>query len=359
MAAPGMLLAGIANPAQVDVLGAMDKGKERQATDMAGDILGQSIGGQIGKLAKIDPDKAIKVAELTNTPVNDKGRIDNLLGTVITTTKLWDAGLTDDALSTLQKQIDFTEAHTGVPADKLRLAYDSLAAGGTDESGQGFLSVGRNIDPSNKGEGYTLSEGQIRYDSRGRPIAANIKEGGGIDPDFLKEERKIGSQTVASLKKRAGDIQSSYGKVEGLIDQIKNDKSRIASGAAIMNLARLISPGVVTDQDFKTMSGAASPLATALALVGGRDPDLAKDLQRYADPTNPELVDADSILKVAGSVVGSEAPIILGQLDEAEQRGKRSGMNQRQYDTIFGGTGSIRQLSKFVPLSDEELLNKY
>ena len=148
--ANGGLLAGIMNPAQVDVLGSMDKGRERQAKQMAGEILGEQIGGKIGALANLNPEMGIKIAELTNTPINDKGRIDNLLGTNIMVSQLWDAGHKDEALRTLEKQINFTESKTHEKAEALRLAYDDLSAGGQGESGQGFLAVGRKINPLNK-----------------------------------------------------------------------------------------------------------------------------------------------------------------------------------------------------------------
>ena len=147
--ADGGLLGGIMNPAQADVLGAMDKGRDRQATAMAGDILGQQIGGQIGALARLDPDKGIALAKITNTPIDDAGRIKNLLGSVMMTGQLWDAGLKSDAINTLRKQIDYTESKTGEKAVALRTAMASLEAGATDEVGQGFLSTARGMNPLN------------------------------------------------------------------------------------------------------------------------------------------------------------------------------------------------------------------
>ena len=107
--ANGGLLAGIMNPAQVDVLGSMDKGRERQANQMAGNMLGDSLGGQIGKLARLSPEKAMAYAKATNTPTDDMGRIENLIGMQIMVAKLWDAGDKDNAMSTMLRQIQLTE----------------------------------------------------------------------------------------------------------------------------------------------------------------------------------------------------------------------------------------------------------
>jgi len=74
------LMDAIINPAQTDVLGALDKGRERQATDLAGELLGQTIGGKIGQLARLSPDKALAFAKATGTPLTSKGRIENLMG---------------------------------------------------------------------------------------------------------------------------------------------------------------------------------------------------------------------------------------------------------------------------------------
>ena len=147
--ANGGLLAGIMNPAQVDVLGSMDKGRERQANQMAGNMLGDSLGGQIGKLARLSPEKAMAYAKATNTPTDDMGRIQNLMGTQIMVAKLWDAGDKDNAISTMQKQIQLTEERTGQEATNLRLAFADMQAGG-GEVFNNFLIGGRSLDPTNK-----------------------------------------------------------------------------------------------------------------------------------------------------------------------------------------------------------------
>ena len=346
----GGLLAGIMNPAQVDVLGSMDKGRERQADQMAGNMLGDTLGGQFGKLARVSFDKAMAYAKATNTPTTDMGRIQNLMGTQIMVAKLWDAGDKDNAISTMQKQIQLTEERTGQEATNLRLAFADMQAGG-GEVLNNFLAGGRSLDPTNK---QPSAKDQSIIDlNKAKTADIGKVADAGIDKDFLKEERQAATSTTSGLRKRASVISSSIGKIEGLIPQVKAG-SRAAAGGAIMSLARLVSPGVVTEGDFQAMSGAADPVATLMARLtekGDSGKPLLEALQAAYDPTNPDLIDADAILNIAKSVVSAEVPSILQEYKEADSRARRSGMNQRQYNTIFGDSESITGLSRYVSKS--------
>jgi len=341
------ILGMIANPAQADVLGAMDKGRERQANKMAGDILSKTMSGQIGALAKLDPDKAIALDKALGT--DSKSRREAMIGDAIMATKLIDAGMPQEAAQIFSEKSQFLN---GLGIDTSR--YDLTSQGilnGDPEIIKNLTTFGRAMDPSaNKGEQFTLGKDQARYDSRGNLIAGNTGTGPTIDKDFLKEERGVASTTMKALRKRSSVINSSIGKIESLIPQIKNG-SRAAAGGAIMSLARLISPGVVTDADFQAMSGAADPVATLMSRLtekGESGKPLLEALQASYDPTNPDLIDADAILNIARSVVGAEVPSILQEYKESESRGRRSGMNKRQFNTIFGDSESITGLSRYV-----------
>jgi len=352
--ANGGLLAGIMNPAQVDVLGSMDAGRERQATRKAGDLLAESIGGKVGELARLSPDKAMAYAKATNTPIDDMGRVKNLMGWNIMGAKLFQAGQGDEAANVLERAAAQIQEQTGqVPEALLKVVSDWRTNGAGGEIVKNFTNAGLSLDPSSQGESFSLGEGQVRYDSKGNPIARNIGAGGGIDKDFLKEERQAASATTKALRKRGSVISSSIGKIESLIPQIK-EGSRAAAGGAIMSLARLISPGVVTDADFQAMSGAADPVATLMARLtekGDSGKPLLEALQAAYDPTNPDLIDADAILNIARSVVGAEVPSILQEYKESDSRARRSGMNKRQYNTIFGDSESITGLSRYTSQS--------
>jgi len=185
-----------------------------------------------------------------------------------------------------------------------------------------------------------------------------------LDEEFRKEERKIANESVKGLKKRASEINQAFGKVENLITEIKNSKAkkdgkagRATVAATVMNVARLISPGVVTDKDFKSLSGAADPLALAFSTIAGRDENVAQQLQRFVDPTNPELVNEDELLNIARAATASEAPSLMNQLQGAKDRAITAGFDpeKKQYQAMFTGTGVIDDLSRFNQPQKEQV----
>jgi hypothetical protein len=125
----GGLMAGAINPAQANILGAMDKGRERQATDMAGEILGNTIGGKIGDLARLSPDKALKFAEATGIPTTSMGRIKNLMGVNIMGAKLLQSGQTQEAAQFLDEEATKIETLTNQPATNLRRMVRAIQYG--------------------------------------------------------------------------------------------------------------------------------------------------------------------------------------------------------------------------------------
>ena len=84
----------ILNPTQVNVPGALDKGRKRQAELMANKILGETMGGKIGALAKLDAGKAAELSKTLGIATTDKGRLDAMVGDAVMATKYLDAGLT-------------------------------------------------------------------------------------------------------------------------------------------------------------------------------------------------------------------------------------------------------------------------
>ena len=141
------LLGMIANPAQADVLGAMDKGKQRQATDMAGEILGNTIGGQVGALAKLSPDKAMAMSQALGIPLDSKGRMNNMIGVSVMTGKLLDAGMLEEAAQFATEEADKIESLTGQEATRLLMVPDAIRTG-NGEVLANFSKFARAMDPT-------------------------------------------------------------------------------------------------------------------------------------------------------------------------------------------------------------------
>jgi len=112
-------------------------------------------------------------------------------------------------------------------------------------------------------------------------------------------------------------------------------------------LARLISPGIVTDKDFGALVGTADPIALALSTIAGKNEDVSKQIQLYFDPKNPDLVDTKALRGIATAVTASEAPGLIQAYEEAKARATRSAMPEAQRKTIFGDEETIYGLRRF------------
>lgn len=205
------LLNAIINPAQVDVLGALDKGRERQAKDLAGKILSETIGGKIGALSRLSPEMGMKIAKLTNTPTDSKGRMDKLIGSAVMFSQVYDDGKPELALQVLRDEIAHIDATTGRSADNLKLIEVAMMTG-DQETVDNFLSVGRAANPLNKAMKPTSLQQNLAAGglTPGTPefqeaILKNINKPGttiNLGGEGLSEERKaLAKGRVSQLTK--------------------------------------------------------------------------------------------------------------------------------------------------------------
>ena len=179
-----------------------------------------------------------------------------------------------------------------------------------------------------------------------------------IDKDWQKSEWDIAKTETKDIKKRAGVINSSLKKIEGLASHMTPDGllPRTAINAGIMSLARMISPGVVTDKDAAAVAGVGTPsqqlyqvFATGIENALGKGDKVAAekfrkaqiDLERSLDPANPYTFNVEGFKKIAKTVAGAEASTIQAQWNDASSRAQRSGMSKKVYDTNFGGMSSL------------------
>ena len=107
--ADGGLLGGIMNPAQADVIGAMDKGKKRQALEMAGEIMGQTQYGQLGALYRTDVELGDKVANALGIPKGAKGRIDAMKGAYTLANQFAQAGDNETAAAVMDDYVSMIQ----------------------------------------------------------------------------------------------------------------------------------------------------------------------------------------------------------------------------------------------------------
>ena len=167
-----------------------------------------------------------------------------------------------------------------------------------------------------------------------------------IKKEFAKEERQQAKSTVNRLSKRATEINSSYDKVMTLLDQ----NSRAANASVLQLIARLASPGIVTEQEAANLAGGATPLATlATAFQKGGDEKTADLVRRSIDPNNPAFFDTEGLRALAKGLTASEAPFLMEELTDAKNRAQGN-ISKRAFDTNFGEQNikSITGLGRFL-----------
>jgi hypothetical protein len=170
-----------------------------------------------------------------------------------------------------------------------------------------------------------------------------------INPEFLKEERGVARESVKAFNKRGSEVLSSYGKVESILKGGNLNRMKIAS--AMTSMARLLSPGIVTNQDFQSLSNSASPIATLFDKLRGKGDEgatVADELQRYVDPTNPTLFDQEAFLQTARQVAGAEIPTLISGYKDAQSRAKRAGVSEQARKTYFGENSTLNALQKML-----------
>ena len=154
--------------------------------------------------------------------------------------------------------------------------------------------------------------GVLRYTDNSEPVFPNVKA-----PSISPEERSSALNNVRgnleNINKSISSVVDSYSKIEGLETEMRRG-NRGARNAAIMNLARLISPGVVTNQDVAGLSGADTSIGAIFSFLGGKGVDTTQ-LMRIADPLG-ESFDVDGLLSIAGSITSAGVPSLLAQFDD-------------------------------------------
>jgi hypothetical protein len=273
------VLEGIMNPAQADVMGAMDKGvarqdaniarqgaaQKRQAYGMAGDILGESLGGKIGALTKLDHDTGMALAESLGIPTNDKKRLENTIGTNVMVSTLWDAGDRENAISTLEKQIQYTEQHTGEEAVKLRAVHADMMQGG-GETTNNFLTTGRALNPLNKpakhsqatgkgmqGWSFNESTGQYSLD----PAYQSFLDS---DAGRLANKEMLGPKDVAGINDKVTNLVKESVAIRSAasdLEALSKDASQPAVIAAIFKFMKALDPtSAVRENEVGMIEGA-------------------------------------------------------------------------------------------------------
>ena len=167
-----------------------------------------------------------------------------------------------------------------------------------------------------------------------------------IDPEEKSEALKGIRSTMTNWNKSAGEITSAYNKVKGLESEMRAG-SRAAINAGIMNVARLISPGVVTDRDAASLSGADTTISAIFGFLNGKGLD-TDQFMRIVDPTNPDTFNVDQLMAVAERVTASQIPALLNTVSDAKNIATNYKASNQFINSYFGDTKTMKSLQDIM-----------
>ena len=186
--------------------------------------------------------------------------------------------------------------------------------------------------------------GVLRFIDTGEPVYPNVES-----PTISPEERSSALNNVRgnleNINKSVSAVVDSYSKIKSLETEMRRG-NRGARNAAIMNLARLISPGVVTNQDVAGLSGADTSIGAIFSFLGGKGVDTTQ-LMRIADPLG-ESFDVDGLLSIAGSITSAGVPSLLAQFDDQTKIADIYGASDTFKKAYLGDSKLRQQLNNIM-----------
>ena len=262
-------------------------------------------------------------------------------------------------ISLIEDRINMIQRLNGDPTESLqalnfaRAAQSGDAAAG-DKLMQGLtMSQKQGIDlgfiaPSAAPKYLGTEQGMLLFQNpdgtvETRPISTDESY---VDPEEKSEALKGIRSTMLNWNKSASEVASAYNKVKGLESEMRN-KSRAAINAGIMNVARLISPGVVTDRDAASLSGADTSISAIFGFLSGKGLD-TDQLMRIVDPTNPDTFNVDQLMAVAERVTASQIPSLLNTVSDAKNIATNYKASNQFMNSYFGETETMKSLQEIM-----------
>lgn len=167
------------------------------------------------------------------------------------------------------------------------------------------------VDTKNIYQGQLLTQDPITGELISKPINPGQDY---IDPETKSMALRKTAENVVRLNAGVDEVTTAFNKVIGLEKEMRAG-NRGAINAGIMNVARLISPGVVTDRDAAQLSGADTPIGLIYNTLQGKGVDMDALLRVY-DPSNPETFNVDALMATAKNVTAAAIPSILSGYED-------------------------------------------
>jgi hypothetical protein len=189
-----------------------------------------------------------------------------------------------------------------------------------------------------KSEGFTLGEGQTRYNSSGQVIATNNSLQNKNMDEIRKEARGEFRGSRKDISKRVSDLNASYKKVENLAKNVSNG-NRNAVPQLMVAMVKLGDPGsIVSTTEMRGAVNAADPVAAVMELLisKGTSDVVAQSIASKVDALKPENIDLLSVLEASNSLLSSSIPSIQDEYSELSGRAS-SNLTKEGYNSIFSG----------------------
>ena len=194
--------------------------------------------------------------------------------------------------------------------------------------------------------------------------------GDGESPRVGREERNQErnrlSGEVSKLRSLSRDALDGYQKLDGLAAAVRysqrdgateNDvrAGRVALGTIQTLMARMASPGVVTEQDFRTQAGAqdiSSAVMNKLASLGESDINIASIMASF-DASNPLSVDVDQIIQQAKSLTSGTTTGLLNDYAGLKRTAINYQMSQPFMNSYFGRDSALN-LNRLAKIQNDK-----
>lgn len=230
-------------------------------------------------------------------------------------------------------------------------------------SGQSIGAIAKPAAPT------AYKPGDVLLNADGTQTVIKAPEGY-VDPEELKQERGRISGEAIKIRSVARDALDGYNKLDSLAQAVRNAQvpgasdevrraGRTALGTIQTLMARMASPGVVTEQDFRTQAGATSlrsEIINKLTTLGENDTNLAAVMASF-DPTNPESVDVDLIIDQARSMTKGTATGLLNDFAGLRSIADTYNFSDSFKTSYFGGQ-SARNLGRLGQIADPSFDSK-
>ena len=163
-----------------------------------------------------------------------------------------------------------------------------------------------------------------------------------------KELRATLRKSVEGLNSEISAINTNYGKLQGLAEQVKKG-NRSAVSQMLVSLVKLGDPGsVVKESEMEAALNSENPLSYLVSK--GVNQGLADSLLKNLDSLSPEKINVDEVLRTGQALISANAPDIIERYEMAKERGGEF-LTQAGFDSIFGKSfeDRVNKLRGFNP----------